>query len=135
MSATIRDNLLFGRLAFDLPDAEQKVWGTLRQTLRETGLDRTILQLGLDYDVGPGGKLLDGRQRCAVDLARCIIRRPDLLILDGALTMFEAAAAREVLTQLRAAMKGKTLLSGSRTRREAAGFDRVLTFSGTRLSA
>jgi putative ABC transport system ATP-binding protein len=135
MSATIRDNLLFGRLAFDLPDAEQKVWGTLRQALRETGLDRTILQLGLDYDVGPGGKLLDARQRCAVDLARCMIRRPDLLIVDGALTMFEPAAAREALLQVRGVMKGKTLIVGFSDPAEAAGFDRVLTFSGTRLSS
>jgi len=133
MCASIRDNLLFGRLAFDLPDAEQKVWGTLRKTLRETGLDRTILQLGLDYDVGPGGKLLDTRQRAAVDLARCIIKRPQLLIVDGALATFEPSAAREVIAGLRSAMSGKTLFVGFSDAAEAAGFDRVLTFAGSRL--
>jgi putative ABC transport system ATP-binding protein len=133
-SASIRDNLLFGRLAFDLPDAEQKVWHVIRGVLSAIGLEETIYRLGLDHEVGPGGKHLDGRQRTAIDLVRCLIKRPDVLIIDGALQAFERSEAARILAGISAMMQGRTLIVGLSDEAEAHGFDRVVLFDGPRLT-
>ncbi|MGH6816218.1 MAG: ABC transporter transmembrane domain-containing protein, partial [Hyphomicrobiaceae bacterium] len=88
MASPIRDNLLFGRIAFGTSNAEQTIWQAVRALLIELKLEAIIYRLGLDYDVGPGGKLLFGPQRAAVNLARCLIKRPDLFVIDGALSAY-----------------------------------------------
>jgi len=131
-SASIRDNLLFGRLAFNLPDAEQRVWQLMREVLNANGLEQAIYAIGLRYDVGPAGNHLDPRQRTAVDLARCLIKSPNVLVVDGTLSAFAASVARDVLVNIRREMHGKTLIASVPEGLEA-GFDQVFTFDGPRM--
>ncbi|MCL4768213.1 MAG: ABC transporter ATP-binding protein [Hyphomicrobiaceae bacterium] len=132
-SASIRDNLLFGRLAFDLPDAEGKVWQLMREVLDASGLEQAVHAIGLGYDVGPAGKQLDQRQRSAIDLARCLIKCPDVLVMDGLLSAYDPAEGREVLAAVRCAMHGRTLVASLPDGFETTGFDQVLTFQGPRV--
>jgi len=132
-SASIRDNLLFGRLAFDLPDAEQRVWQLMREVLNANGLEQAIYAFGLQYDVGPAGKHLDPRQRAAIDLARCLIKSPDVLIIDGAFSAFGSTDAMHVLTNIRREMRGKTLIASLPEGFDTSGFDQTFAFDGPRL--
>ncbi len=132
-SASIRDNLLFGRLAFDLPDAETKVWQLTREVLNANGLEQAVHEIGLGYDVGPAGKQLDQRQRAAIDLARCLIKCPDVLVMDGVLSAYDPAAARRVLAAVRRAMHGRTLVVSLPEGFDTTGFDQVFTFQGPRM--
>ena len=65
-------------------------------------------------------------------LARCLIARPSLLIMDNALTAFGPVEARQVLANVREAMSGKTLLVTRDDTSDARDFDRVLEFEGPR---
>ena len=133
-ASPVSDNLLFGRVGYGIASAEQKVSGVIRQVMRELGLDRVIFSLGLDYDAGIGGKQLAPAMRASVDLARCLIKRPEILVLDGALGSFGRAEAAAVMERLRAAMAGRTLIACVADTEEAAGFDRVLSFEGPRFT-
>jgi putative ABC transport system ATP-binding protein len=130
--AVIRDNLLFGRVTFGIAGAEQKVMEVLRGTLQELDLEWIIHQVGLDYDVGPSGRLLFAPQRAAVSIARCLVSRPSVLIMDSALSAFGPADARRIISDVRAAMADKTLIITLAEVGDADGFDRVLEFEGPR---
>lgn len=133
LAAPIRDNLLFGRVAYGISNSEQKVASVLKSTLTELGLLDVVYRLGLDYDVGPGGKLLFAPQRVSVNLARCLVRQPDTLIVDGGLSDFSASETQTLIAQLQDAMRGRTLIVALADRSLAKGFDRVIEFDGVRV--
>ena len=131
MSAPLRDNLLFGRLAFGLPATEQGIWDVVRRRLAALGLEGEVQRLGLDYNVGPAGKLLSNRQRAAIGLVRAVVRRPRVLIVDGALAAFSPAEAAQILAELRQELAGRMLIVGLPDNAATEGFDVVLRASGT----
>lgn len=133
MSAPLRDNLLFGRLAFGLPATEQGIWDVVRRKLSALGLEAEVQRLGLDYNVGPGGKLLTNRQRAAIGLVRAVVRRPRVLVVDGALAAFSPAEAAQILAELRQELAGRMLIVGLPDSAASDGFDIVLRASGTTL--
>jgi putative ABC transport system ATP-binding protein len=132
MAAPIRDNLLFGRITFGVANSERKVSDVLRKALDELGLTDTVYRLGLDYDVGPGGKLLFATQRTAVSIARCLIRRPDILIVDGGLSDYSSAEAADLIAKLRTEMAGRTLIMVLADETMAEEFDMTIKFDGAR---
>jgi putative ABC transport system ATP-binding protein len=132
-SGTLQDNLLFGRVAFDAPDAASQVRVAAKQALRELGFDREIYRLGLAFEVGPSGKLLQAEQRAGLSLARALLPRAALVVLDGAFGPFSASEAAEILTRIRAEMAGRTLVATVSTAAQAEDFDAVLVFEGPRL--
>ena len=133
-ASPISDNLLFGRIGYGIANAEQKVFGVMRAVIRALDLERVIYRLGLDYEAGISGKLLQAPLRTGVDLARCLIKRPDTLILDNALGAFGRVEAAAMLARVREAMAGRTLIATLSERSDAAGFDTVLSFDGARFS-
>lgn len=132
-AAPIRDNLLFGRIAFRGSKAEQKVWEVVRRTVDRLGLEPVIYRIGLDTGVGPGGYLLYGPQRTAINIARCLVKQPEILVLDGALSVYGPGEAGAILKRLQEAMRGRTLIATVPDLTAAGDFDRVLKFDGARL--
>jgi putative ABC transport system ATP-binding protein len=133
-SAPIRDNILFGRISFAAANAEQRVWQIVRKTLAGLGIEPLIYRLGLDADVGPGGRLLYGPQRAAINLARCLIKRPEILIVDGALSAFGPGEERVILKRLREVMKDRTLVA-TLSDPASKDFNVILQFEGPRLKS
>jgi putative ABC transport system ATP-binding protein len=133
MAAPLRDNLLFGRVTYGVQDAEEQVAHVMETVLKEMGLDLAIYRLGLDYEVGPGGRLLFATQRAAIALARCLIRSPQIIVLDGALSSFGGAEATALLAKVRRSLSGRTLIATLADGGEATGFDRVIEFDGPRV--
>jgi putative ABC transport system ATP-binding protein len=133
MAAPIRDNILFGRIAFEGSRAEQRVWQVVRKVVAELGLEPVIYRIGLETDVGVGGRLLYEPQRAAVNIARCLVKRPEILVLDGALAPFGSGDSDAILTRLRSAMSGRTLIATVPDETAARDFDRLLKFDGPHL--
>jgi ATP-binding cassette subfamily B protein len=65
---------------------------------------------GFETLVGERGVLLSGGQKQRTALARALLRRPRILILDDALSAVDAFTAEQVMKGLRVAMKGRTAL-------------------------
>ena len=134
MAAPISDNLLFGRVAFGVANANEKVSELLRSTLKELDLLDTIYALGLEYDVGPSGSNLVAPQRVAISIARCLVSRPSVLVTEGGFPAFSGNEATSFVGHLCQAMEGRTLIAALPDEELASAFDRRLKFDGARFS-
>lgn len=101
---TLRDNVLMGRAHIDA--------ARLVEVARLTGLDRVISAhpLGWDLPVGEMGGLLSGGQRQLVALARSLVTRPKLLLMDEPTSSMDAQSEMAFLRQLRDAAVDCTLV-------------------------
>jgi ATP-binding cassette subfamily C protein len=91
---TIRHNLLWAK-----PDAgEAELW----EALRQSGADELVrgMEQGLETVVGERGTLLSGGERQRIALARALLRRPQLLVLDEATNAIDVEGERKILEEL-----------------------------------
>ncbi len=132
-AAPILDNLLFGRITYGIANAQQRVYEVIKESLQDLGMEGAIHRLGLAYEIGPAGRLLSSQQRAAIALVRSLITRPDMLVLDGALSVFGQAEAATILAALRHEMAGRSLVATLSAADDVSGFDEVLEFDGSRL--
>ena len=97
---TVRGNVTL-RDADD-PDApsDDEVWAALRLA-RVDGVVRD-LPGGLDAPLGERGSNLSGGQRQRLAIARALVRRPRLLVLDDATSAVDPRVEQDILTGLRA---------------------------------
>ncbi len=124
---TVRRNLLWA--APGASDAE--MWEAL--DLVEAGELVRRLGDGLDSSLGARGHLLSTGERQRIALARALLRRPSLLILDEATSSIDAAGERILIERLCALAPRPTLLMISHRAESLALCERVLTFSAGKL--
>ena len=134
-AAPIRDNLLFGRVAQNVANAEQRVADFLKQALPKLDLEDLVYSLGLDYDVGPRGQALFSAQRASVSIARGLISRPNTLILEDAFKNFGDEDAHAIQARIAERMKGSTMIMTCAIQPQGGTFDQIVTVDGARLSA
>ncbi|QEN86321.1 cyclic nucleotide-binding domain-containing protein [Labrys sp. KNU-23] len=134
-AAPLRDNLLFGRIDHAIAGAEERVMVTLHKVVHDCGLEPIIYQLGLDQEAGPGGRLLLPTHKCALALARCLIKRPKILILDQLDLMFPESQRAAILDAVRRRMAGRTLIVAMRDATLPDSFDVVVTTRGNRIES
>jgi ATP-binding cassette subfamily B protein len=91
---TVRGNVSLGA---DLPDDE--VWAALR-TAQADGFV-AALPHGLDTRLGERGTSLSGGQRQRLSLARALVRRPRLLVMDDATSAVDPEVEARILAALR----------------------------------
>ena len=107
---TVRDNLLFGRIAADRAGAAAAVDEMVRQCLVDDGLITQVERLCLDVAVGEGGLPLAAAERGKLTLARCLVTDPDILIIDDALVPLAPAEQSRLMEAVLAARSGRTTL-------------------------
>ncbi|MEI4872625.1 ATP-binding cassette domain-containing protein, partial [Klebsiella pneumoniae] len=90
-----RGNITLGG---DFTDAQ--VHEALRVAAAEDFVDR--LPEGLDTKVGERGASLSGGQRQRLALARAVVRRPRLLVMDDATSAVDPSVEARILDALRA---------------------------------
>ena len=100
----MRDNIQLGRDSAS-PEA-------LADVLHLTGLDRIAAAhpLGLDMPVGEGGALLSGGQRQLVALARCLVTRPSILLMDEPTSSMDAQTEQQFVQHLKRLLGRRTLV-------------------------
>ncbi|PVE20428.1 multidrug ABC transporter ATP-binding protein [Microvirga sp. KLBC 81] len=109
-AASVQDNLLFGRIAADQAGAAEAVQGVIRHVLTERGLDGEVSRIGLDLPIDPQGDDLSLTETAAVDLVRCLVRRPSVLVVQRALDGRPGPAADRLVAALRRSMVGRGLV-------------------------
>ncbi|MBV6633103.1 MAG: cyclic nucleotide-binding domain-containing protein [Alphaproteobacteria bacterium] len=95
---SIRGNLLFGKVAFSLAGAKEKVEALIDEVLEDFGIKESVILLIRDLDAGVGGSKVPtlGRQRMA--LGRALVKRPKILIANAPLQAM-AIDQRDVVRQ------------------------------------
>ena len=89
---------------------------------------------GFDTVVGERGLTLSGGQRQRVALARAVVARPPILVLDDPFASVDAAKEEEIVVNLRALVKGRTVLLMTHRLRAAQVADRVVVLDAGRVA-
>ena len=103
-TGTIRDNLKWGK-----PDAtDEELWQAL-----ETAQARDFVEEkpgGLDEPVSQGGKNFSGGQRQRLTIARALVRKPEILILDDSASALDFATDARLRKAIRQMEGGPTVV-------------------------
>ena len=105
-NASIQDNILLGRICYGVAGGEEKVLSIIRSVLAALGLEDSVLRVGLDFNVGTGGKRLSHGQRQKVLFGRGLIRNPDVLIVNRALTALDRPSQNAIMKRVLGALSG-----------------------------
>lgn len=104
---TVRDNIRFGK-----PDAtDEEIWQALDTAqAKQMVLDKTDQ---LDFCLEQEGKNLSGGQRQRMTIARALVRRPQILILDDAANALDYATSAALNAALKATDFSPTVITVS----------------------
>ncbi len=102
-STTIKENISYGR-----PDATME---EIEEAARYAQADGFIRELPLGYDtiVGERGMGLSGGQKQRIAIARALLNKPKVLILDDATSALDMETEHEIQTAIRKVMAGRTV--------------------------
>ena len=103
-SDTVADNIAFGRMQADRED--------VREAAAEADLLDTIdtFKHGFETYVGERGITLSGGQKQRASIARALIRKPRILVLDDALSAVDVNTERTILGHLREHFGKRTVI-------------------------
>jgi ABC-type multidrug transport system fused ATPase/permease subunit len=101
---TLADNLRLGRV--NASDSE------INEVTEWVGLGAWVATLlgGINQRIGPGAAKLSGGQRQRLGIARTILQRPRILILDEATSSLDAGSEQQLLSNLHRVLPGSTVI-------------------------
>lgn len=101
-SGTIRENLLWG----DENATDEELWEACRAACADEFLSR--MPDGLDTDLGQGGVNVSGGQKQRLCIARAILKKPRVLILDDSTSAVDTATDARIREAFRTRLKDTT---------------------------
>ena len=125
-AGTIRSNLLWGSRGA----AEQELWDAL-ETAQAADFVRAK-PLGLDEPVEQGGRSLSGGQRQRLTIARALVKKPDILILDDSASALDFATDAALRKALRALPGDLTVVIVSQRTSSIQHADQILVLDDGR---
>ena len=131
-SLSIIDNVIFGLVATRNVNARGRVFEAVRAVLKAGGQWDTVFEAGLLFSMGSGGRGLSEAQRQKLRLARVLVKKPDMLILNRACSILPRNEQRSCSTRCSAVRAGGRGAPGviclPSDPENAAMFDRVILF-------
>jgi putative ABC transport system ATP-binding protein len=136
-AASVMDNVLFGRIGHNHPEGPERIRTIVYEILDELGLYDDVLDVGLGFNVGVGGRRLTAAQRQKLDVARALLKRADFLILNRPLSALDQRLQdqilRNVLEEARRDDRAPAIIWVLTNPAMAKLFDRVIVFNAGEL--
>lgn len=129
-AANIQDNILFGKIAFGFAQASEKIGAVLASVVEEMELKRTIVKVGLSFNVGAGGARLNENQRQKLCIARSIIKKPDLLIMSQATASFDGRTQQKLFENILSEFEGRSVVWSIEKPELGYLFDQIAIING-----
>ena len=132
---TVRGNVTLDVQVGGADVSDEQVWAALRAAQADGFV--AALPKGLDTQLGERGTSLSGGQRQRISLARALVRRPRLLVLDDATSAVDPEVEARILAALRdgeeEAGSGATLVVVAYRKATIALADEVVHLQGGRI--
>jgi len=112
-TAFLFDDTVRGNVTLGADVGDEDVWAALRAAQADGFV--AALPHGLDTRLGERGTSLSGGQRQRISLARALVRRPRLLVLDDATSAVDPEVEARILAALRVSTSSTTGAAGSTT--------------------
>ncbi len=125
-----QDGFLFsdtvaGNISFGKPDASQD---EIEQFAKFAAVHDDILQLDQGYQsmVGERGVTLSGGQKQRVSIARALIKKPEIIILDDCLSAVDTNTEQQILNAFNTVLANKTTIIITHRIYAQLGFDHII---------
>ena len=125
-ASTVQDNILFGKRVYGQAQAQRRLARMLGETVRELDLRAEIVRVGLDYQVGTAGSRLAPVLRQKIGIVRCLLKHPEMLIVNEATSSMDSGTEGRVLSNLRQHLRGHGLLWVTSQAGQTENFDVIL---------
>jgi ATP-binding cassette subfamily B protein len=101
-SDTVENNIAFG--------SERMDTGAVREAARLAAVDRDIINFpkGYETEIGERGVTLSGGQKQRISIARALMKKAPILILDDCLSAVDARTEKEIIGNLKTVLEGRT---------------------------
>lgn len=129
-TVSIQDNILFGRLAYGKARSAVRIGELIGQVVDKLGLRRPIMEVGLDFQIGISGARLSAAQRQKLAIARCVLKRPDVLVVDEATAGLDDTTQGKILENLLTEFRGRSLIWIVHRASLGREFEQVLVMEG-----
>ncbi len=127
-SASVRENLTLGRAGLDESDIDEAIEVAQAEFVRD-------LPFGLETRIGEQGLSLSGGQRQRLALARAVLGRPRVLVLDDPLSALDVHTEAQVEAALRRVLAATTALVVAHRPSTVLLADRVALLEDGRITA
>jgi ABC-type multidrug transport system fused ATPase/permease subunit len=131
--ATIQDNILFAKIDYVQANAAQRVGTLIAEVLSGLGLRDVVMSAGLRSPTGPGGSRLSPVQRQKIGIARCLLKRPEILLINEAAAGFDARTQNIVVDRVLEESRGRTVVWMLNNATIGNKFDHVVVMVGGRI--
>jgi ABC-type multidrug transport system fused ATPase/permease subunit len=137
-AVSLYDNMLFGRLAPGQSQPGSRAREKIVEVLERVGLAQAVLSavidVGLAYQVGVGGSRLSAAMRQKLAIARALLKRPDVLILNDPAAILESGVQARLISQLLEGSDGRCVVWTLQRAAFSKQFGRVLVMVDGRIA-
>jgi len=134
-AANLQDNILFGRLVYGQAQADTRVRTLISEVLAELDLRGSVIEVGLEYNVGVAGRRLAAIQRQKLGIARALIKRPQFLVVNEAVAVFDGRTQDRIRDNILKAAQGRGVVWIANRPGQAEPFQQIVVMQTGRVAA
>ena len=125
-SHSLGDNILFGTI-IDRDRIGESIGNVAAKEFAQLGLLDDIMDIGLDFHVGSKGDNLSGGQKQKIALARALLKKSPILILDEATASLDNSSQARIQRYIETHLKGNTTVIAVVHRLDMiSGYDHII---------